>query len=392
MRLKDKRYYNGVAERRTTRCCSALALIIAFATPAFADLTLTPARAMWTLALNSHITQPPAYDEANGYFAIDGDRLVAYDLIRGEQQWLVTAKPSSAPVAADGFVFFLQDDHITALHTTDGSEAWTTPFADTVSVAPIALSGWLIVASSDGKLSAFRAVDGTQIWQRDLRTAAHASPAISGDRVYVPGENGHVIALQIETGAPVWDRRLGGTPNDILALDDRIFVGATDHYMYCLKSADGSIDWLWRVGSEVTGRPAVDERRVYFVSLDNVLRAADRSHGVQQWIQMLKFRPIAGPLKAGATIVVYGLQSPMRTFDLKDGKAGPDLAAPGDLAAPPHVLGGANQPPALLVVTRDIAKGDTVTYFARTLDPEVSRFVPLANPVTTVPALAPPQG
>lgn len=381
---------------------SALALIAASAVTVTAQsppkkhkngpLALTPARAVWTLALNSHLTQPPAYDETNGYFALEGNRLVAYELRNGEQRWLVEAKPTSAVVAGGGFVFFLQGDEITALHATDGSVAWTTAFGDRVAVAPVWVSGWLIVAASDGRLSAFRATDGSRIWQHDLGSAAHASPSVSGDRVYVPAENGHVLALQIETGNQVWDRRLGGTPNEILALEDRLFVGSKDHYLYCLDTADGAVEWRWHAGADVAGLPAVDEHRVYFVSLDNVLRALNRGHGVQQWIQMLKLRPSAGPITAGATIVVYGLQPPLKAFDLRDGKASGDITVTGELAAPPHVIAAGDARPALVVTTRDIAAGDKVTYFVRTLDPAVTPFTTLANPVTTVPALAPPPG
>ena len=36
-------------------------------------------------------------------------------------------------------------------------------------------------------------------------------------------------------------------------------------------ATDGRVDWRWRTGGDVIGKPVADERYVYFVALDNVL-------------------------------------------------------------------------------------------------------------------------
>ena len=353
-------------------------------------LALTPTRTVWTLPLNAHLIQPPAYDDDHGYFAIEGGHIVAYDLWPGTREWIVDAQPESAMTAGGGFVFFAAGQHLVALDASDGSVAWTAALNDRIRAAPAWANGWLIVATAEGQVAAFRATDGSSIWWHDAGSPAHASPAIAGDRVYVPLEASTVVALQIETGGQVWERRLGGMPNDILAANDRLFVGATDHYIYCIDTADGRVDWRMRAGSEVTGLVAIDERRVYVVSLDNVVRALSRSHGVQQWIQMLKLRPMGGPVKAGGTMVVHGVQPPIRAFDVADGKPAGDIAVTGsEIAAPIHALTSQSQVPALVVVTRDVAGGDTVTLLGRSVDPPVTPFAALANPLSAAPALSP---
>ena len=384
-----------MAERRTTRCCSATALIAALTLfvrageakkndtgpPAF-----WPVRPVWTLALNNQLAVAPAYDAANGYFPIEGHRLAAYELNSGTQLWIVDAAPEGAVAAGGGHVFFVQDGLLTALDATDGSPAWTSPVEPPLAVPPMWDTGWLMLATKDGAIDARRAGDGVSIWRRAIGAAAHARLAVSGDRVYVPATDNRVVALRIETGEPIWERRLGGSPNEILALEDRVFVGCTDNYFYSIDAADGRVDWRWRAGADAIGLPVVDEHHVYFVALDNVLRALNRSNGVQQWIQLLKLRPMAGPVKAGATVIVYGLQPPLRAFDAADGKALGDIAAPGPLAAPPHLTAVGDGTPALVVVTRDIAKGDTVTLIARGVEPQATPLAPLLNPVMTVPA------
>ena len=89
--------------------------------------SLLPVAPVWALALNNQLTAPPAYDETRVYFSIEGDRIVAYDLVSGIQAWLVSAQPQMEPVAGDGLLFFIEPDVLTALHTADGSVAWQCP-------------------------------------------------------------------------------------------------------------------------------------------------------------------------------------------------------------------------------------------------------------------------
>ena len=127
----------------------------------------------------------------------------------------------------------------------------------------------------------------------------HASATIADDRVYVPMTDGRIVALQIETGEPVWEHRLGGAPNEIQATSDFVYAGSTDNYFYALRARDGLIAWRWPTGGNVVGRPVVDNRLVYFVSFDNVLRALDKNTGNQRWKRPLAFRPTRGLVVMG---------------------------------------------------------------------------------------------
>jgi outer membrane protein assembly factor BamB len=118
---------------------------------------------------------------------------------------------------------------------------------------------------------------------------------------------------------------------------------------------------------------------VYFVSLDNVLRALDRNNGAQRWKRGLPLRPIAGPLRAADTLLVSGLSSPL-AFQHRDGAPAGNLQVSGELAAQPYVVPGAALP-TVVVVTRDIAAGASVTAFSRSIEPTVLPMAPLPNPV-----------
>ena len=327
---------------------------------------------------------PPAFHGSRGYFPIDGDRLAAYDLDTGEELWRMPARTQSKPAAGEGLVFIAEPEALVALREGDGSQAWRLPLAERLAAPLVWDNGWLIAATDSGTLLALRGLDGHQVWRRDLGSPLSAPPALAADRVYAPAKDGRIIALRVDTGEPLWERRLGGTPSEMLALDDRLYVGSDDNFFYCLTARHGQIDWRWRTGGDVVGTAVVDERRVYFVSFDNILRGLDRRSGAQRWKRALPFRPITGALMAGEMVIVSGVAPPLRAYLTKDGTPSGEVIVEGELAAPAYVLSGPRLP-LLVVVARDIAKGTTVTVFTRAFEPPIVPIAPLPNIVPMAP-------
>src|SRR5947207_14155879 len=119
------RYYNGVAIRQTTICCSAVALITLIASGARAQtattstravkqtrsaddktpLALFPVATIWTLALNSALTAPPAFRGSFAVFALEGEQIVAYDPSKGSRLWLTTIATEVEPAIGANEVF-----------------------------------------------------------------------------------------------------------------------------------------------------------------------------------------------------------------------------------------------------------------------------------------------
>jgi outer membrane protein assembly factor BamB len=402
---------------------------------------------VWALVLDNQFTAPPAYDDAHVFFSIEGARLVAYALPSGQQVWMVAARPQMEPAAGGGLLFLVEPDALVALHASDGSIAWELPFAEKLAVRPVFDNGWLIVSTEAGEILAFRAADGHLVWRRDMTSPSHAPPSLAADRIYVSASDGRVVALAVEDGEPLWERRLGGAPNDILALDERLYVGSTDNFFYCLMTEDGRIDWRWRTGGDVIGRPIADEHLVYFVALDNVLRALNLKSGGQLWMRSLPMRPVSGPVRAGSTVLVSGIAAALRAYDVKDGKPAPgepvkpglpavpptiiavnkplpgsgpvitelliadvvtslptvvppeiteamltrttsaaSVAADAELGAPPHVIDNPlTHLPMLLMITRDIARGAAVTLVTRDFEPAVAPIAALPNLIMIAP-------
>lgn len=385
---KERRYYNGVDVSRPTTSCSALVIVLLSALALGAQskapsvLRLLPVQPAWSSTLDKVVAASPVFAGTRGFFALEGGEMVAFDLVRGTQEWTAPGAPTSAPATGDGLLFLVEPDALTALDQTSGKVRWRLPFSEPLDRPLVWDNGWLIGATVSGTIVALRATDGELIWRRDLGARVHGLPALAADRVYVPVDDGRVVALQVETGERLWERTLGDKPNDMLALDERIYVGSVDNFLYCLEADDGEIAWRWRTGADVIGPPVADDRRVYFVSLDNVLRALDLRSGSQRWKRALPNRPTRGVVKAGDLLLVSGVAARVSAFAMSDGAPVGDIAAAGELAAAPYVI-EVRGLPQVVVVSRDIASGTQLAALRRNVEPALAAQLPttLPNPI-----------
>jgi outer membrane protein assembly factor BamB len=345
-------------------------------------LRLFPVTPAWNQPLDKVVTAPPAFAGHLAFFPVEGAQVAAFDVERGVPAWTAPGAPTSTPAIGDGLLFFAEPERITALRQDTGEVAWRLAFSEELAIPLVWDNGWLIVADASGNVLAFRATDGTLIWRAPLGVRVHAPPALAADRVYVPLEDGRVVALDVTSGAQQWARRLGGAANEMLALDDRVYVGSDDNFFYCLLARDGEIAWRWRTGGDVVGVPVIDEHRVYFVSRDNVLRALDRHSGAQRWKRALPGRPTRGPVGAADLLLVTGLAPKLSAFAMKDGSPAGEVTAPGELAAIPYVTESRGLPQ-LVLVSRDVAKGTRIIAVRRTVEPPMNTPLPtLPNPFT----------
>ena len=173
---------------------------------------------------------------------------------------------------------------------------------------------------------------------------------------------------------------------------DRLYLGSDDNFFYSLSANDGVVRWRWRTGADVVGAPVADARRVYFTSLDNVLRALDLGSGAAA----------LEACAAGQTEHRSGARrrNPDRVRPVAkcSGISGqgrcPRRRGPtgGLLAGPPHVVEVAAVPmPLIVYVNRSLDKGVTLAAVTRNVEPAITPIAPLPNPVPGPPTLLLPE-
>ena len=261
--------------------------------------------------------------------------VAGFDRADGRQVWTVELTPEQPLVTDGSFVFVAAAGAVHAVQLSDGRIAWSSP-SGALTAPMVVKEGWL-VAATGGKLTARRTTDGTPVWTVDAAAQREAA-AITGDVLFVPQTDRRLVARNLLSGQVIWERRFGGQPEEPLAIGNRLYVGASDKMFYCVDAASGEIEWPVRVGATIRGRAASDGERVYFVALDNLIRALDRINGAVRWHKGVPFRPWAGPIVANGSVFIAGPGAELRVLTAATGAPGTSVRFPGQLALNPGVL------------------------------------------------------
>ena len=300
---------------------------------------ILPLEVNWTVNLGQTTGQTPAYSASAVFISLPSGALTAVSLSDGAYLWDVSQPTGHPPVTDESLVVLARANELLGLKQIDGTVAWRTNVGSPVAAPLLESNGWLVAGLSNGELTVIRASDGKELWRRQLDGNFSVTPAISANRLYVPIDQGRLVALHLRTGDVIWDQEFTGSPGRMLVLD-AIFLGSTSNFFYRLSLDDGTIDWQWRTGGDIVGLPRVDERNIYFLSLDNSFRALDRQSGVQQWRVPLPWRPIPDFSIVNSTLAVSGISSETRFFSASSGGELGVYAAAAELRGKMYIVPG----------------------------------------------------
>ena len=298
--------------------------------------SIFPLTPRWTATLSAPPSHPPVSDGSYLYVPLREGLLAAVFTLDGVVQWVVDQPTDFQPTAGGQSLFVAEGPQVRALWAATGTERWRLDLHAPVSAPVLWDAGWLIVSLANGDVLAYDAEDGRPVWSQRVASAV-LRPTIDRERLLVPQQDGHLSALELITGRLLWERQLDGTPAPIRAFDDRLYLGTTDNFFYAIDLSDGRIRWRWRTGADVVGAPIVTPEAVYFVSLDNQIRALELRTGVQLWKRDLPTRPVSGLIQLGDVLMLPGRAPTLHVYYRATGEPAGQFPLPTELAAPPLI-------------------------------------------------------
>jgi len=272
---------------------------------------------------------------------------------------------------------------VRALVAATGAVAWNDRTGP-LTAPPLVHGEWVFIASGE-QLASYRLVDGTKSWTRDIGLVEQR-PAAQDARVYVPAADGRLVALDLSSGNPLWEQDVGIKPGEPLVYGDRVFVGSAAKRFCSLRAQNGTEDWCFLVGAAVIGGSAADASHVYFVALDNLLRAHDRSNGALRWKQDLHYRPSAGPSLVGQSVSAPGPSRRLQAFSAATGVLTAELTLPD---VPVFIVYAGAGPTKLAAITGGLQNLWTLSLAG---PPPPALPSPRVAPVTELPGLVIPPG
>jgi len=171
--------------------------------------------------------------------------VISYDPSNGQELWRVDCmygEVAPSPAYADQMVFAVNEFAMLAAIKLGDKPAIAWEYDEELSEvsSPVAVPGFLFMASSFGTVSCFNSENGEQYWIHEFDKGFYSSPIVVGDLVYLMDMSGttHIFKVSKEF-EPVNEAALGEEAMTIPAfMPGRIYIRAAEN-LYCIGSNDG---------------------------------------------------------------------------------------------------------------------------------------------------------
>src|SRR5258708_169151 len=175
----------------------------------------------------------------------------------------------SAPVVADGVVYFGSNDHfLYAVDLASGAQKWKFETGSRIPSTPAVANGLLFLLSYDSNFYALDAATGVLKWK--FKTA--------GEHRF-SAKHIHGIEPAAETMPDPFDFFLSSP----VVSDGRIYLGSSDNNIYALDAATGTLKWKFKTGDVVHASPAISGGTLFVGSWDTFFYALDAATGAEKW-------------------------------------------------------------------------------------------------------------
>ena len=202
-----------------------------------------------------------------------------------KQVWKFTTgdRIKASPAVVGGVVYFgSADGHVYAADSASGGLRWAFPALPVAHVEVLAQAPEVgaVAAAPGGPVKGKAKVKGKQ-------KGKGRQKAKIKDRGRLAQAGGHRAApTPVASAAPTQPapRDAGAFVGSAPAVADGVlYIGSTDHYLYAINVADGSLKWRFATDHEVHSPPLVADGIVYFGSRDGAVYAISANTHALVW-------------------------------------------------------------------------------------------------------------
>lgn len=231
-------------------------------------LDVATGRVLWRVEISSEAEGRPVVGGGHVYImAVDG-RLVALDLLSGQEQWnhdgqvpVLTLRGGGALTYAEGVVYApFANGKLVALDGEDGDIRWEHRMSLSqgrselqriidVDSGALVLGRFIYSVNYNGNLKSLRRTDGTSVWE--LKMSSFQPLATGYGNVYVVNDEGGVIAVDQREANVLWrqERLLRRELTAPTVASSYLVVGDGEGYLHLVAQSDGRLVGRAKAGS-----------------------------------------------------------------------------------------------------------------------------------------------
>ena len=183
---------------------------------------------------------------------------------------------------------------------TGPAPRWQTRLGGQVYASPVVADGVAYIGTTGGVVNAIHTRDGSHAWTYSVGAPVHGAVALDADALYVVADDGFLHKLDRASGKLQWRYALGdaATPRVLphpavfdwdwqgvqpLVAGNIVYVGAGDGGFHAVDAASGERRWRFDTGAEVDATPVLHEGRVLVGNRGAGLHSLDAATGELKW-------------------------------------------------------------------------------------------------------------
>jgi outer membrane protein assembly factor BamB len=254
-------------------------------------------------------------------------------------------------------------NRVLAIDAETGNLLWTRNINSIARSAPAAEGNVILVNTVDNKIYAIDANDGGILWvhsgsEEEMSMVGTAAPVVSNGIVYAPYSSGELYALKLEDGSEIWSDSLAvasGNNNASYLFADidaspivaggKIYAISDDGVLIAAEAGTGKR--LWEHGVSGNKTPWFASGFLYIINDKNEIISIDAATGGVKWVKKLpsykneekKSDPISwsGPVLAGDVLLVVGSNGQLLSISPQTGDVVTTTKVPKNIYVSPIV-------------------------------------------------------
>ncbi|MDG2380790.1 MAG: PQQ-binding-like beta-propeller repeat protein [Pirellulaceae bacterium] len=270
------------------------------------------------------------------YIQTNSGTVQAIDAENGQTLWaILVGRPSYQtlnPAANDKYVSVINGSSLYLLERETGEQVWKRSLQNNPIIGPVLTQKLAFAPTSNGQIEGHwlpseddpvRKPDqlpyqrptwyyhsGSQVSAPITASPRTISWPTEGGRAYVCNiEKKPEVQYMVRTSGPIHGQTVFVKP-------DRLAVGSSDGFIYCLDEGDGEIEWQYATGEPIHESLFSDNERIYAITEFGNLHAVGSSDGFQQWLVTGIKRIVAA---SDTRLYVLDQQGVMHGLDPKTG-------------------------------------------------------------------------
>ena len=260
----------------------------------------------WRFKTGEHVQSSPAIAEDGTIYVGSNDGKLYAIYPNGTKKWSLGIGSSwvySSPVIDEEGIIYVASvgGNICAVYP-NGSKKWDVTLGGWVYCRSPGLDndGAVYCGANDGCMYSIYTNNGTVKWKYGTGGEIGSAPTIDDNgTIYFGSNDGYLYALY-PNGTLKWRfltrKFFGLTSSPAIAKDGNIIVGSGLGYVYSINPDNGTENWRFSAGDQVSASPAIDKYGVIYVGAWNGMFYALNPDGTLRW----KYQTLEGIIPSAA--------------------------------------------------------------------------------------------